>query len=247
MFNRRPYYNRNTHPRVGYNQMVSAGQQTRYRRTNPVATKTYSADQVFGAAVAAQEANGDYVKYAKQDPETGAVLVKPNKELMREFLETQLTPEQIARGREVREHYHRLLFQQLAGELKDFLASALRVSSRAEFGNTDWLDLAIVAALPSCCYRDQKREAAQTQREQIAENSQPVGQPGDRVSGDFTVVQCSWSRKWNLWTVNAQHNGNLFFMFLKQEVQPGTVIHVTGTVKHHRDGNVTQLCRVRVK
>lgn len=217
-----------------------------YRSKSP-ALKMYSADQVFGAAVAAQELNGEYLKYAQTDPETGAVKRRPNKELMRQYLEADLTENQRAQAQAIRAHYQKLLFQQMTGELKDFLASALRVSTRPEFANNDWLDLAIVAALPSCYQRDVAREAAEAQREEIAQNSVPVGQPGERITGEFTVVQSRWSQKWNMWTVNAQQNGNLFFFFLKQQVYPGDVIKISGTVKHHRDGNTTQLNRVRIK
>ena len=147
MFNRyQPRYNSNTHPRKGYQMAMPSWQNTRsYSKSAPL--KTCSAEQVFAAAVAAQQQNGDYLKYEQRDPETGAVVRKPNKQLMRELLEQELTPEQLAEGEAVREHYQRLLFQQMTGELKDFLVSALRVSSRESFANNDWLDLAIVAAL----------------------------------------------------------------------------------------------------
>ena len=243
MFNRFPtFYNRNTHPRQGYRNFSGAVA----GKGKGMSLKTYPASQVFAAAVAAQEHNGEYRKYEQRDPETGAVTARPNKELMREFLEQELTPEQLAEGEAVREHYQRLLFQQMTGELKDFLVSALRVSSRETFANNDWLDLAIVAALPSCYQRDVFRENAREAREKIAAASQPVGQPGERITGEFQVVQCNWSPKWNVWTVNAQQDSNLFFFFLPREVQPGQVLRLTATVKHHRDGNVTQLNRVRV-
>lgn len=208
------------------------------------ATKTYPASQVFAAAVAAQEHNGAYVKYAQQNQQ--GQLVRPNKEVMREFLDQELTPDQIAQGEEVRDHYQRLLFQQITGELKDFLATALRVSSRDSFGDTDWLDLAIVAVLPSCWQRDRVREAARDQREQLAATSQLVGNVGDRISGEFQVIQCNWSQRWNSWTVTAQQDTNLFFFFLNQELKTGTTVRLAGTVKKHRDGNTTQLNRVRL-
>ena len=243
MFNRFPtFYNRNTHPRQGYRNFSGAVA----GKGKGMSLKTYPASQVFAAAVAAQEHNGEYRKYEQRDPETGAVTARPNKELMREFLEQELTPEQLAEGEAVREHYQRLLFQQMTGELKDFLVSALRVSSRETFANNDWLDLAIVAALPSCYQRDRIREAARDQRDQLAAGSQPVGQVGQRITGEFQVVQCYWSQKWNSWTVTAQQGTNLFFFFLSAQVSPGQKIGLAGTVKGHRDGNVTQLNRVRL-
>jgi hypothetical protein len=221
-------------------------QNTRARRANPVAIKTYTADRVFAAAVAAQEVNGEYLKYERRDPDTGTVTARPNKEIMREFLEQDLTAAQKVLGQQIRDHYHKLLFQQMSGELKDFLATALRVSTKETFANNDWLDLAIVAALPSCYQRDVNRESAREERKELAATSQPVGQPGDRISGEFRVVQCNWSQKWQVWTVNAQQGANMFFFFLPLEVQPGQTIRMSGTVKGHRDGNITQLNRVRM-
>jgi hypothetical protein len=100
--------------------------------------------------------------------------------------------------------------------------------------------------LPSCWQRDRVREAARDQREQLAATSQLVGNVGDRISGEFQVIQCNWSQKWNSWSVTAQQDTNLFFFFLNQELKTGTTVRLTGTVKKHRDGNTTQLNRVRL-
>ena len=84
MFNRFPtFYNRNTHPRQGYRNFSGAVA----GKGKGMSLKTYPASQVFAAAVAAQEQNGEYRKYEQRDPETGAVTARPNKEVMREFLE----------------------------------------------------------------------------------------------------------------------------------------------------------------
>lgn len=238
-------YNNRTHPRRGY---AMATPRWRGARTPKEPTKLYEASRVFAAAVAAQELNGEYLKNPKLDPEDYTkVLAKPNKELMRELLDTaEFTEEQIQKGEQVMRHYQGLLFQQMAGELKDFLASALRVSSRETFGNTDWVDLAIVAALPSCYERDIVRQTAQDERAAAAAKSQPVGQRGERIQGEFQVVQCNFSPKWQSWTVNAIRDGNLYFFFFNAQLQPNQIVRLAGTVKCHRDGNVTQLNRVKV-
>jgi len=221
-------------------------QATRARRANPVALKTWSADQVWAAAVAAQAANGEYVKFPKSNGPDGPV-TQPNKILMRELLEQGVfTAEQIAAGNSVREHFHGLVFEQMAGTIKEFAASALRISHKTEFVNTDFLDLAIVASLPSCARRDIQRRVVADQRTEAAATSQLVGQIGERITGEFTVVQCRYSQKWGLYTANATQDGNLFFMFLKQELAAGSQVKLSGTVKAHRDGNTTQLNRVKV-
>lgn len=218
----------------------------RARRANPTPLKTYSAEQVFAAAVAAQETNGEYVKQEQRDPETNAVTVRTNKELMREFLEQELTDAQRAQGQQIRNHYQKLLFRQMTGELKDFLATALRVSTKEEFANNDWLDLAIVASLPSCYQRDVAREMAQNQLQQMSSASQTVGTVGERITGEFEIVQSHWSQKWNLWTINARRGNDLFFFFNHTQLTPGQTVALAGTIKGYRDGNITQLNRVKL-
>ena len=68
----------------------------------------------FAAAVAAHDINSGYVKSEKQDA-NGQITVRPNKVVMRELLEQDpvFTAEQIEKGLAVREHYQKLLFEQM--------------------------------------------------------------------------------------------------------------------------------------
>lgn len=240
MFNRFPSFYNNQPQRSSY--AFGAARKPAQSRSQQVLT--WPADQVFAAAVMAQQQNGEYLKFERRD-EQGEVTHKPNKVVMRELLmqNIQFSVETIAQGQLVREHYQKLLFEQMSGELKDFLSNALRIASKEQFQSNEWLDLAIAAALPSCAERDQQRQAAQAEREQLTAQSNPVGQVGDRIDLQMQVVQCRWSQKWNCWTINAQAGGNMFFFFHKQEIT-GTV-QVRGTVKGHRD-RITQLNRVKI-
>jgi hypothetical protein len=211
------------------------------------AVSTWDTDQVFAAAVAAQEINSGYQKFAKFDDQFNCVS-KPNKVLMHEMMVAQceFTEDQWAQARAVRNHYQSLLFEQMAGELKDFLSTALRIATAIHVRSNNWLDLAVIAALPGCYKRDCERKAAEEQRQLLQQRSSPVGQVGQRVQGRFEVVQCRWSDRWCRWTVNAQQDHNLFFFFHNHSLKPGDQIEVRGTVKCHRDGTVTQLNRVKV-
>ena len=240
MYNRFPSFYNNRPQRSSY--AFGAARKPAQRRNQLVLS--WTADQVFAAAVMAQQQNGEYVKNVQYNDQ-GEVTVQPNKVVMRELLmqNTQFSAEAISQGQQVREHYQKLLFEQMSGELKDFLSSALRIASKEQFQNNEWLDLAIAAALPSCAERDQKRRAAEAERDQLTTQSNPVGQVGDKIALQMQVVQCRWSQKWNCWTINAQAGGNMFFFFHKQELT-GTV-QVCGTVKGHRD-RITQLNRVKI-
>lgn len=228
-------------PRAGYNFASSA-------KSKAGPTVTWSTDHVFAAAVAAQEQNGEYVKNPAYDPETGKLVRQTNKELMRNMLlnNQQFTEEQKEQGIAVRQHYQGLLFEELSGELRGFLSTALKVATRESFCNRDLLDLAVAAALPGCYQRDLARKAAEAERKELSKNSAPYGAPGQRVKGEFEIVQCNWSQKWNCWTVNAVMGGNLFFFFFKTQLTQGSKVNLAATVKNYRDSNVTQLNRVKV-
>jgi hypothetical protein len=210
--------------------------------------KIYTADQVFAAAVQAQLQNGKYVKFPEYDLATGDPIRQTNRSLMVNMLlnQTVFSVEQIQRGRQVRQHFQGYLLQEIAGTLKQFGSSALRVSSKDQFSSNDILDLSIIAALPDCAERDQRRQSDEDERRRAAATSQLVGRPGDRITGEFEIVTSVWSQRWNCWTVNAISNGNLFFMFLNKNIPAGTLVKLSGTVKSHRDDNITQLHRVRL-
>ena len=218
---------------------------TRSQKNLPI--KTWAADRVFAAAVAAHQSNGEYLKYEKIDSE-GKVTARPNKVVMRDLLDShaEFTVEQCEQATKIRQHYQGLLFEQMAGELKEFLAMALKISTRDHFHSNDWLDLAVVASLPNCYERDCERRAAEERRLQLMQQSHTVGKPGDRVQGQFEVVQCRWSNRWRMWTVNAQQDLNLFFFFHNTQLNPVDCVELRGTVKCHRDDAVTQLNRVKI-
>lgn len=230
-----------------------------------VNTQTWDAQQVFAAAVVAQEINSDYLKFQKSveqistpeeyrkyvafSKEEQKWILSPNKVLMHRLLNdgVQFSADQLEKAEQIRQHFQGLLLQQLAGELRSFLATTLRVSSRETFESTDWTDISVVASLPFTYQNDVARIAAQAERDRIAENSQPLAELGSRITGVFTVVQCGFSPKWRSWTVNAEQNGNLILFFHKEQLPVGKVLTVTGTVKRIRERNVTQLNRVKVK
>lgn len=233
------------------------------KRSKFAPAQTWDGITVFAAAVVAQEINGEYLKFPKQiedlhlpeayakyatwDEGSQSWFLSPNKVLISRLLTDgfEFSQAHLEKAENIRMHYQALLFEQMAGELKSFLLTALRVSGRETFQSNDWLDLAVVSSLPGCYERDIARRAAEDQRKELAQKSHPVGNIGDRVVGKFTVVQCSFSPKWNCWTVNAEKDGNLFFFFYKSQLKVGELVNLAGTVKNYRD-TVTQLNRVKI-
>lgn len=208
-------------------------------------TFNYTVAQVWAAAVAANRINGGYVKYDVQaDPEKGTPAKLTNKALVWDFLaDTQgvVTAEDEAKGSKVREHFQGKVMELLTGSKNDFIASAVRIANRTEFTSADRLDVAIVACLPASYERDMLREEAQAK----TFGSKHIGKEKDRIEGEFDIVSCNVSQKFECYVVSAISEGNSFFFFSQHNFEAGKKMKLKGTIKAHRDNGVTQLNRVK--
>ena len=235
------------HPANGYN--------PRYGVRSIKATVNsfkYSVDDVWGAAVAAQRVNGEYLKEDKTNiTEDGSyeTLQKRNRDIMMDFLAVPgtITDEDRATGRECRRFLQNdLTFRALKGQLSAFDASVSRVVAvEDEFDTVQHrLELAVVACLPQSHQRALVRQSIQDRVRNASGGY--VGNVSDKVALDAEIVSANWSNTYNIFWVTAitQDNRALFFSY-KSQLNSGIQIKLVGTVKAHRD-NKTQLNRVKV-
>ena len=227
--------------------------QTWKPKTKPAGV-TYSVDNVWAAAVAAQRINGSYVKETmyKVDPEMSSNTVidkRRNRDIMVDILANpaQLTVEDIAQGQECRKFLQNdITFRALKGRLTDFDSSTSKVIAvEDEFDTVKHkLELAVVACLPASHARALERQATQ---ERVRQTSGTViGQPGDKVQLAIEVVKSNYSQQWNTWYATAITADNCAVFFAhRQELAKGATHTIRGTVKAHRDGS-TQLNRVSI-
>jgi hypothetical protein len=213
----------------------------------------HSVDNVWGAAVAAQRINGEYLKEEKRtfDMVTGEVVDRKlrNRDIMLDILANPalLTVEDIAQGQECRKFLQNdITFRALKGRLTDFDSSVSKVIAvEQEFDTAKHkLELAVVACLPQSHARSLERQATQ---ERVRQTSGAViGQPGVKVQLDVEVVKSNFSQQWNTWYTTAitADNCAVFFAY-RQELAQGAKHTIVGTVKAHRDGS-TQLNRVSI-
>jgi len=227
-----------------------APRSTRQAKPAPV---SYSTDNVWGAACAAQRINGSYVKetqYRYDEALNTSVVAKyRNRELMQYILANpaQLTVEDIAQGQECRKFLQQdLTFRALKGKLTDFdqnVAKTLAVAD--EFNSAKHrLELALVACLPASQQRAiARQETASRVRQTTGEY---VGAVDSKVELNVEVVSATYSQTYGIFWVTAitQDNQAVFFSY-KSKLETGTSIQIKGTVKAHRDGK-TQLNRVKV-
>ena len=235
------------HPANGYNPRYGV------RRTKATVNSfKYSVDDVWGAAVAAQRTNGEYLKEDKTNiTEDGSyeTLQKRNRDIMMDFLAVPgtITDEDRVTGRECRRFLQNdLTFRALKGQLSAFDASVSKVVAvEEEFDSVQHrLELAVVACLPQSHQRALVRQSIQDRVRNASGGY--VGNVSDKVALDAEVVSANWSNTYNIFWVTAitQDNRALFFSY-KSQLNSGTQIKLVGTVKAHRD-NKTQLNRVKV-
>jgi len=226
---------------------------TRYRKpygkgSYPKRTpsKEFTPDEVFGAAVAAQELNKGYIKeptYGHPIDGNYKIVNRPNKEEVRNILMNKtMTPEHIEQGKAIRTHYQGLLFKLVGGQLNDFLSTTLRVASKEMFTDVDTYDLAVVSSLPSCYARDLNKENI----DELVKNSAHVGTVGSKIMGEFEILKSTFSMKWQTWIINAKMGNDIFFFFFKEDLGTGTKKFLSAQIKQHCDDNVTKLTRIKV-
>ena len=221
-------------------------------KAKPAGVK-HSVDNVWGAAVAAQRINGEYLKEEKRtfDMVTGEVVDRKlrNRDIMADILANPavLTVEDIAQGQECRKFLQNdITFRALKGKLTEFDSSVSKVIAvEQEFDTAKHkLELAVVACLPASHARALERQATQERVRQTT--GQYVGNVGTKVRLDVEIVKANYSQQWNTWYATAitKDNHAVFFAYRQQL---GTGVHYTilGTVKAHRDGT-TQLNRVSI-
>ena len=200
----------------------------------------FNADDVWGAACAAQRMNGSYIKAIAPGVEQ-----QTNRQIVENLLTDtfSITDEDREQGKKVRAFYQAYTFKILQGnQLSEFDNNAMLISNRDVITNN--YDLAVIASLPSCYERGVKRQSVD-QRVSFAKGGF-IGAVGNKVSATIEVIKSVYSSKWvtNYITGITSDDQVVFFSY-RTELPIGAIIDICGTVKGHRD-NSTQLNRVKV-
>lgn len=201
-----------------------------------------NADDVWGAACAAQRINGSYVKSVIEG--SGSV-AETNRQIMDRFIaDTSLITEADREQAEtVRKYYKGLTFKILQGKkLNDFDNTAMVIANRDVIENT--YDVAVIASLPSCYLRAVERDNKNRKLENASGGF--IGRLGDKVKVNVEVVRSTFSQQWNTYFVSGVTTDDkaVFFSY-KQPIDSGKLVVAEGTVKRHGE-NITQLNRVKV-
>lgn len=221
-------------------------------KSKQVEARMIPADMVWAAACAAQRINGEYLKEATHvfDDDYKVISTREaNKVLMRTIMidKTELiTDEDRAQVAEIRQYFQCKLMEVLSGRANSFTQTAVELASRDEFAHNDWLGLATVACLPQSYVRGLERDKRNEVKQEAVYVSQHVGKIGDKMRGELTILESRYSEKWATHYVTATYESNVVLFSYRSALDAGIKHKFAGTIKAHRDDNITQLNRVRL-
>jgi len=205
----------------------------------------FTADQVWGLAVAADRINEGYFKEPEFEPDSNTIVRKANKTMVKDWLRennfSAATAADIETGRSVRNYFNGFLLKELSGKINDFERQALKIAQKDEFTGRDMFDFAVVSCLPAAMLRDQAKKELTTE---IRFSTQLAAAVGDRVQGDIEVIKCYWNQNYGKWRVTARMRES-FVDFWASEEFKGTV-SIKAKVKAQRGDNTTQLNYVKI-
>jgi hypothetical protein len=204
----------------------------------------FTADHVWGLAVAADRMNGGYVKADIYAENLDVVQKQANKTMVKGWLRNNQNPATAAdveRGREVRNYFNGYLLKQIAGKINDFEQTALRIAQMDEFTNRNMLEFAVVSCLPSVMLRDQSRKELKSA---ISSSVQLAGEEGDKITGEIEVFKCDYNTTYDKFMVQARM-GDSYVSFWFGSRLDGAV-NIRAKIKSHRGDNTTQLNFVKI-
>jgi len=195
----------------------------------------YTAQQFWGAAVAAQRINGHYVKRHSNTTSNYDVMVKC-------LQENTVTSEDIEQGMKVRDFFQGLMFQFIQGTLQEFMLAAFNASTPENF-SLKQREAYLIASLPQTYLREIEKRNSRDLIDSLEEKSQPYSQPGSKLPDNFvvTIVTCTFNNKYGNFSVNALHENYLFFFWSHRAFTPNAKVVIHGKVQQHYHNQTTQI------
>ena len=204
----------------------------------------FTADQVWGLAVAADRINGGYFKedvYVLEN-DCQKRVTRANKLMVKQWLRegafTEATQADVEKGREVRNYFNGFLLKQISGKINDFEQQALRIAQMDEFTGKNMLEFAIVSCLPGVMLRDQIRNEL---AREVRASTQLQGAVGDKIQGEIEVVKCYYSKDYDKFRVTAKLVDSFVDFWYNSNLEAGQKLSIKAKIKSVRGDNTTQL------
>lgn len=204
----------------------------------------FTADQVWGLAVAADRINGGYFKDAQFADDHVTVLRKANKTMVKQWLRDQdfqqMSEADVIKGREVRHYFNGFLLKELSGKINDFERQALRIAQMDEFTGRNMLEFAVISCLPAAMIREQVRNDL---ARDVRQSTPLAGNVGDRIVADLEVVKSYFNQNYGKYRVTGRI-GESYVDFWASEAYEGTV-RIKAKIKAQRGDKTTQIHYVK--
>ena len=204
----------------------------------------FTADQVWGLAVAADRINGGYFKedvYVMEN-ECQKRITQANKMMVKQWLRegsfTEATEADIEQGRSIRHYFNGFLLKELSGKINDFERQALRIAQIDEFTNKNLLEFAIVSCLPSTQRRDVDKNILAAE---VRNSTQLTGQAGDKIQGEIEIVKSYYSQEYNKFRITAKLVDSFVDFWYNTNMDTGSRVFIKAKIKSVRGDNTTQL------
>ena len=206
----------------------------------------FTASHVWALAVAAQRINGDYLKEPVYDfnVDQRNPVKQANKALVKQWLREGVNPTtelDIAAGEDCRNYIKGWLMRELAGKITEFERTALKIAQKDEFTTRDMYDFAVVACLPASVARDRNHQEI---KREVYHSEQLIGNIGDIIVGEVTVVKSSFSQMYNKFKISGRM-GESFIDFWFTKPLEGSV-RIKGKIKSVRGDKTTALNYVKI-
>jgi len=208
----------------------------------------FTADQVWGLAVAADRINEGYFKepvWTQPDNDlTGPmVLVKDaNKLMVKQWLRannfTAASEADIEKGREIRHYFNGFLLKELSGKINDFERQALKIAQMDEFTSRNLLEFAIISCLPSTQRRDVDKNVLAAE---VRNSTQLTGAVGDKIQGEIEIVKSYYSQEYNKFRITAKLVDSFVDFWYNTNMDTGSKVSIKAKIKSVRGDNTTQL------
>ena len=206
----------------------------------------FTADQIWGLAVAADRINEGYFKEpvwsTPEDATPPKVIKDANKLLVKQWLRTNnftaASEADIEKGREVRNYFNGFLLKQISGKINEFEQQALRIAQMDEFTGRNMLEFAIVSCLPSVMIRDQSRNEL---AREVRASTQLQGEVGDKIQGEIEIVKSYYSQEYNKFRITARLVDSFVDFWYNTNIDAGSRVSIKAKIKSVRGDNTTQL------
>jgi hypothetical protein len=149
-------------------------------------------------------------------------------------------------GEEVHQYFKGLTFKAIMGKLNSFEKGVLEFVDIEDWSTNPLgiYQFAQLVSLPMSYYRGVERE----RQDGVIRDAKKehVGEIGERMTLDVEVVRTVYSEKWcTFYVTSITADDQIVFFAYRQNLDSGTKIRISGTVKAHRDDGQTQFNRVR--